>query len=350
LYAISEATVRLHKKLISFGVTSLSYDKDRTAKELLEEVIQKNNIFHVIFHEDKESTKHMLNYKYRYFNIEPDWNILDFIEYIADENRYEWCVDKVIQSKNQEPIWVLHIGHELKALTYRNATKKFNMETDNISESIYSMKITTDGSPMQPLSHWEENFKCVWAKHIAGKSGGISRGCFVKIGQGHLPKDIYLKTLEGEIERNIGYSMLSNPPKRKVRISAVTLGNVLKDEGIVDGKVSQYIDVVSIQKNPKLYTINEPHNILFDRGDGMMVKHQKEHITRSTPYLDHEAGLLFPSPRLEEGKTPPNSIIFNIEGKSESAVLGPFVYGDGRIDRDEDGKPTGDLKLVIPFK
>ena len=343
LYAVSEPTVRLHSKLIKYGVTSLSYKKDRTAKQLLKDIIEKNNIFYVLFHDDSPSTKDMVDYQYRYFDIDPDWTVLDLIEYIANDNQYEWCVTTFVDKGTNKPYFFLHIGHELKASKHMNATKPLNIETDNKSDSVYTMKITINGSPMQPLAHWEEDYRCMWSKHTAGKGGGISRGCFAPIGMGHFDKFLYLRTLEGNIERNIGYSMLT---RRKERFPSISIGNILKDEGD-----AQIIDGISIQKNPKTYSIREPHNILINRGDDeLLVQHQLEKITRSTPYLDHEAGLLFPSSGLEEDKGPPNSIIFNVDGKRESAVAGPFIMGDGRIDRDEDGKPTGDLKFIIPFK
>jgi len=136
--------------------------------------------------------------------------------------------------------------------------------------------------------------------------------------------------------------------RRKVRIPSVTIGNILKDESVITDEYGNttemlpYVDEVSIQKNPKLRSVREPHNILIDRGDDLAVQHQLERATRSTPYLDHESGLLFPSPKLDH--PPPNSLIFNVEGKRESAVIGGYVYGDGRTG--EDGIKT----LNIPIK
>jgi len=342
IYAISETAVRLHSKLINRGVTSLSYKENRTPKEVLKEIIEKNNIFKVNFHDDALSTKNMIHYQYRYFDIDPEWTVLDLIEYIADDNKYEWCVTTFVDRETNIPSFFLHIGHELKADKYMNATKKFNIEDDNISDSVYTMKITTNGSPMQPLASWEENLRCLWSKHIVGRGGADnSKGCFTPIGMGHFDKILYLRTLEGEIEKYNGFSMLN---RRKIRIPSVGIGNILKDEG------DNFIDQISIQKNPETYSIREPHNILINRGEDILVQHQLEKITRSTPYLDHNAGMLYPSPMLNEDEPPPNSLIFNVDGKRESAVLGPYVYGDGRIERDEDGNPTGNPKLIIPFK
>lgn len=336
LFAISETSVKLHLKLIDYGVTSLSYKENRKASDIIREVIEGNDIFYVVYHEDEGGTKDMIDYEYRYFDIDPEWTVLEFIEYICNDNMYEWCIDKKIDEDNI-PTEILHFGHELKAMSYRNATKDFEIERDNISHSIYSMKITTDGSPMEPLAHWKEEFRCIWSIHTAGRTGGNSKGCFVPIGMGHFDKYLYLRTLEGNIEKNIGYAMLTNPPHRKNRISSVGIGNILKDEGS-----SQFIDVVSIQKNPDRYPIREPHNILIDRGDDIAVQHQLEKITRSTPYLDHEAGLFFPSPKLDN--PPPNSLIFNIDGRRESAVAGSFIIGDGRVDKE------GNQTLKIPVK
>ena len=326
LYAISEGSLRLHKKLINFGVTSLSYKENRKAVDIIKDVIEENKIFYVSFHEDGDSTKNLPHYEYRYFDIDIEWTVLDFIQYICNDNLYEWCIDKLIGEDNV-PHYILHIGHELKPYFYRNATKPYEPEKDNISTTIYGFKITTEPSPINILSHWEETHKCVWCRHSAGKGGGISKGYFTKIGQGHFNTKLYLNSLEGDIERDIGFSILK---REKKRFSSITLGNILKDEG------NEYIDEVSIQKNPHTYTVREPHNIIINRGDDLAVKHQLERVTRSTPYLDHNAGLLFPSPKLDD--PPPNSLIFNIDGKRESSVVGGYVYGGGRED------------LVIPYK
>ncbi len=336
VYAISETTVRLHTKLIEFGVTSLSYKENRTAKQLLIELIEDKNIFYLRFHDDSLSTKTMIDYQYRYFDIDPEWTVLDLIEHIANTNKYEWCVKTFVDAATNIPYFFLHIGHELKADENMNATKKFNIEDDNISDSIYTKKITTNGSPMEPLAQWEGNLRCLWSKHYVGKGGGVSKGCFTPVGMGHFDKSAYLKTLEGDIERHIGYSMLN---RRNVRVPSIGIGNIIKDEGYYE-----FIDQVSIQKNPDTYSITEPHDILINRGEDIPVQHQLEQVNRSTPYLDHNAGLFFPSAKLNEGEPPPNSLIFNVDGKRESAVVGPFVYGDGRQDED------GNLKLRIPTK
>jgi len=344
LFAISETSIKLHAKLTQYNVTSLSYKENRKASDIIKEVIEDNNIFYVLYHKDKEATEDMIEYEYRYFDIDPEWTVLDFIEYICNDNMFEWTLDKQINEDN-EPIEILHFGHELEAMSYRNATKDFEIEKDNISHSIYSMKITTDGSSMEPLAHWKEELRCIWSKHAAGKGGAISKGCFIPIGKGHFDKYLYLRTLEGNIEREIGYSMLT---KGKKRFPSVSIGNILKDESVETDefgnttKMLPYIDIVSVQKNPDSFSIREPHNILIDRGDDIAVQHQLEKITRSTPYLDHEAGLLFPSPKLDS--SPPNSLVFNIDGKRESAVVGGYVYGNGRMNKE------GGKTLTLPFK
>jgi len=353
LYAVSVSSEKLHTKLVEYGITSLSYKENRTAKQVLMETIEAHKIFYLRFHDDTLSTSKMVNYQYRYFDIDPEWTVLDLIQYICDDNKYEWCVSTFVDKDTNIPSFFLHVGHELKADKYMNATKKFNIEDDNISESRYSMKITTNGSPMEPLANWEEEYKCLWSKHEAGRGGGISKGCFTRIGMGHFDKLEYLRTLEGQIERDNGYSLLS---RRKLRIPSIGIGSVIEDNGVLTNEggtttgVSPYIDKVSIQKNPTTWAVREPHNILINRGDDIPVQHQLERITRSTPYLDHNAGLFFPSTILNEDEPPPNSLVFHVDGKRESAVLGPFVYGDGRIQRDADGNPTGETDLVLPFK
>jgi len=336
LFAISEGSYRLRKKLISYGVTSLSYKEDRKAEDVIKDVIQNNNIFHVVFHKDTESTKKLPNYEYRYFDIDLEWTVLDFIQYICDDNLFEWCLDKFVDEDNV-PHFALHIGHELKPLMYRNATKNYNYESDNISTTIYGFKISTDPSPMDVLAHWEEEYKCIWATHSAGKGGGISRGYFFTLGQVHLNKELYLRLLEGDIEKDIGYSLLT---KRKVRIPSIGIGNILTDEG------NEYIDSISLQKNPDTYSIREPSNIIINRGDDLAVQHQLEHVGRWTPYADHEAGLFFPSPKLEN--PPPNSLLFNVDGKRESTVAGGFVYGNGREEFNIPFKEKDDFRLRFP--
>jgi len=337
LYAVSESTEKLHSKLISYDVKSLSYKENRTAKDILKEVLQDNNIFYVVFHDDNPSTKTMVHYEYRYFDIDPEWTVLDFIEYIADDNQYEWCIDSFVGKETNKPYWILHIGHELKGDLDMNATKPLQTEIDNISESIYAMKITTNTSSMLPLSMWEDEYKCVWCKHTVGKGGGLSRGCFVPTGLGHLDKHIYLSLLEGNVEKHIAYSMLN---RRKLRIPSIGIGNILKDEGL------EYIDEISIQKNPKTYSVREPHNIIINRGDDLAVQHQLERTTRWSPYLDHNSGLLFPSPKLDN--PPPNSLIFNVGGKRESAVMGGYVYGNGREEYIVPIKNKQDFRMQFP--
>jgi len=335
LYAVSVPSEKLHTKLVEYGITSLSYKENRTGKQVLMETIEAHKIFYLRFHDDTLSTNDMVDYQYRYFDIDPEWTVLDLIEYICDDNKYEWCVSTFVDKETNIPRFFLHVGHELKADKYMNATKKFNIEDDNISESRYTKKITTNGSPMEPLANWEEEYRCLWSKHEAGRGGGVSKGCFAPIGMGHFDKLEYLRTLEGQIERDNGYSLLN---RRKLRIPSVGIGNIIEDEGL------KYIDNVSIQKNPTTWSVREPHNILINRGEDIPVQHKLERITRSTQYLDYNAGLLFPVSKLNDGEAPPNSLLFHVDGKRESAVLGPFVYGDGRVDS------SGVESLVIPFK
>ena len=292
LYALSETTVRLRTKLVGWDVKSLSYSENRTAKEVIEDVIQKNNIFYTKFHEDNDATNTMLHYEYRYFAIDPDWTVLDFIEYICNENTYEWCIDTFVDEATNKPYYILHYGHEIMADRDMDSTFPLGIETDNISSSLYAMKITTNSSPMLPMANWEDTHKCIWCKHIAGKGGGISKGCFVPVGLGHFDKHLYLRTLEGEIERTIGSAILQ---RRKVRIPSIGIGNIIDDHGEPD-----YIDSISLQKRTDAYVINEPHNIIIDRGKDIAVQHQLERVTRWSPYMDNGAGLLFPSPKIED--------------------------------------------------
>lgn len=357
IYAISETTVKLRSKLVGYNVTSLTYSENRTAKDIFTDVLQKNDIFYVVFHEDNDATKTMLHYEYRYFAIDPEWTVLDFIEYICDENQYEWTIDTFVDEATNEPYYIFHFGHELMADKDMEASKALSIEIDNISQSLYAMKITTNSSPMQPMANWEDTHKCVWAKHTAGKGGGMSKGCFVPVGLGHFNKHLYLRSLEGEIEKTLGSAILS---RRKVRIPSIGIGNVLVDEGVFKDDsgnttgVSPYIDSISIQKNPDTYTIREPHNIIVNRGSHVAVQHQIERATRWSPYIDNKAGLQYPSPKLQDDNGdvhPPNSLMFYVDGKRESAVMGGYVFGGGAgdwADYEIPIKEREDFRLKFP--
>lgn len=337
LFGISLDSAKLQTKLVDYGVTSLYWKKNRTPKDVLIEILEKKNIFKVEYQKSAyEST--LRNFEYRMFTFDENWSVEDFINYIADQNHFEWYV------RNN----TLYIGKECKAIAGMNSTRKFDLEKDNVSNTAWVKKYYGETRPMDIMSHIGKVWRCVWVKHMAGSRGGISKGCFTRRGIGTLDKENYLKTLEGQPERNLASKLFINKPYSHY----ITLGNIIKDEGN-----PIYVDQISVQKNKELYKVNEPSDIKIDRGDESKspIFQVKERVVRSTPYLDANAGILFPSPWLEEEEekdyteadnkkwkgNPPNSIIFQVKGKEEASVIGPYVMGNS----EEDFKA-----YKIPFK
>ncbi len=334
LFGISLDSAKLKTKLVDYGVKGLSWKKNRTPKQVLIDILEKNEIFKVEYMESIYESD-LRNFEYRMFTFDEDWRVIDFINYIADQNHFEWYV------KNN----VLYIGNECKAIKGMNTTRKFDLEKDNISNTAWFKKYSGETRPMDIMSHIAETWKCVWVKHICGASGGVSKGCFTRIGIGTLDKENYLKTLEGDPERNIASKLFINKPYSHY----ITLGNILEDHGEISS-----IDKVSVQKNKELYKVNEPSEVKFDRGDESTspLTQIKERISRSTPYLDHRAGLLFPGSILEDDEgnpiVPPNSVIFQVKGKEEASVVGPFVMGNHQADFVVPLKGRKDFRLSFP--
>lgn len=346
LYAMGLDSVKLKTKLIDYGVKSLSWSENRTPKQVLIEVLQDNDIFYVEYMVSPYE-QNLKNFEYRYFDIDENWTVEDFINYIADQNEFEWYVRN----------GVLYISNECKAIKAMNATRKFDLETDNISSTAWFKKYYGETRPMDVMAHISETWRCVWAKHSAGDSGGISKGCFTKIGIGTLDKENYLKTLEGEMEKRLATKLFIDNSRNHY----ITLGNIIKDTGWND-----YIDEVSMQKNKELFKVNEPSDIKIDRGDEATspLTQTKKEVCRSTPYLDANGGILFPSPWLapEADKdfnednhkwkgNPPNVIIFQVDGKRESSVVGPYVMGNSEVDFKEQKTPTKrtqDFRFSLP--
>lgn len=333
LFGVSLDSVKLQTKLVDYKVKSLSYLEDRSPEYVLKYILELNDIFKVEYMKSPYEIN-LRNFQYRYFTFDEDWRVIDFINYIADQNHFEWYVRN----------GVLYIGNECNAIRGQNATRKFDLETDNISSSAWFKKYSGVTRPMDIMSHISEAWRCVWAKHMAGASGGISKGCFTRIGIGALDKENYLKTLEGEMERNIASKLFINKPYSHY----INLGNIIKDIGN-----PIYVDEISVQKNKSLYKVNEPSDVKIDRGkdSSFPLLQTKQRVSRSTPYLDAGGGIFFPSPLLEEldeddegvpiKGSPPNVIIFQVKGKEESSVIGPYVMGNSE----------GDFKnYKIPFK
>lgn len=325
LFAMSEDMAVLKEKIAGFGVKSLKFEQNRKPYDVLREVLQGNGIFKVRYQDHID--KKLVEFEYRQLNIDYDWSVGDFINYICDENNYEWYL------KNK----ILYVGKELKAIKEMVSAYKTE-DSDYISETPFFKKYEGEPRPMDVMSHWNQTWRCIWAKHLVGSSGGLTKGCFTKRGSGFVSKKTYFSTLEGKIEKQFGTKLLT-----EANTYSVNLGNIMSDSG-----KEKYIDEVSIQKNNKNLKVKTPEDIIFDRGDGIPLINTKEKVSRSTPYLDYNAGLLFPVSTLEENG--PNLLIFQPFGRLESQVQGPFVMGNGSDGFKLIKKNPGDFRLQLPNK
>jgi hypothetical protein len=312
LFAIDEDSAKLKSKMTDYKVESLKYGTtNKQAKDVLVDVLEAHNIFKVRWFTHPQEQE-MRNYEYRYFNIDESWTVLDFINYIADENELEWALRN----------GVLYIGKTLKAFKLRRSGRRVDKRRDRTSLSTFFYKVSGETRPMDINSHLEGEWRCVWAKHSVGQTGGVSRGCFTEIGSGTVDKRLYFATLEGEYEKsNAAILLTHNSPSHYF-----SLGNIIKDTGDL-----KYIEQVSMQTPLDLEKEMDPTNVKFEDGEDEKLVLLKEQMTRTTPYLDQEAGLLFPSPKLEDDEgnkiRPPNSIIFNLKGREHMSAVGPYVMG-----------------------
>jgi len=309
--ALTEDSVILNTKMVTWKVPSVKFKEGREAWELLTEVLEDNGILGVQYFESPN--EELVEFLGEQVVIDPDWSVRDFINYICDDNKYEWYVYNKI----------LYVGRELQARKKMNITTKYSSKQDKIGTSSFFKKVQTDLIPADVLGHTQKKWKCVWVKHYVGKAGGVSKMCFTKIGSGRIDKQLFHHSLDGNRERsNAAYIFAHN----QFNSYSVGIGSILKDEG-----ETLYVDEVTVQKDTDTFKVRNPNEMVFDRGDEddfSRIVSQKERVARSTPYLDHNAGILFPSMQLDE--PPPNSIIFNIEGREESPVLGPFIMNNGK--------------------
>jgi len=328
LFGISLDSAKLQTKLVDYGKTGLKYKENRTPKDVLIDMLEPN-IF-IVEYMENDNEIDLRNFEYRALTFDENWRVVDFINYIADQNEFEYYVRGGI----------LYIGKECKAITNMNTTRKFDLETDNISDSAWFKKYQGNTRPMDVMAHINKYWRCVWAKHIAGKSGGISKGCFTRIGLGTLDKELYAKTLEGQPEIMMASTLFQNKPYSHY----LMIGNIIKDSGD-----PTYIDQISVQKNKELCKVNTPEEIKIDRGDEPLspIFQEKERVSRMTPFADYNAGLLFPIQKLIYGQEPPNAVIGNIKGKEESSVCLGYVLGNGREGFKYPLKNKEDLRLQL---
>jgi len=310
LYALSDDSLKLRTNLKNYiNLNSLNYNQDRKAHEVLIDVLEKNNIFNVQFrpHWNKE----LKNTEYRYLTINPEWTVYDFIDYICEDSGFEWFVKG----------GVLWVSPELTARKLMSCASQITPGKDHSSYSIFFKKIAGEARPMDVRAHWDRVYRCIWAKHSTGVSGGITKGCFIPIGSGKLSKRLFFDSLEGKLERSNCLKIFNrSKPTYNLR-----MGLVLSDLGN-----EEYVDKISVQKNIDLRDLKYPSGVKMDNGDGganTVVMHQKENVNRLYQFLDQNAGLLLPA---TEGNPPPNSIIGNVEGREEASIELGKVYGNGR--------------------
>jgi len=334
LYAINIDSAKLQTKLSDYGITSLRWLSSRSPKQVLIDVLEKGKepIFKIQYHTHPFETD-LRNFEYRSLSINDEWTVGDFINYIAEQNHFEWMVKDGL----------LHIGKELRAI--KTLYSSFaQLPIDNITKTTFYNKYNGDFRPFEPLTHIEKDWKCVWVKHYVGKSGGTTKACWTRIGGGQVDKEIYLRSLEDDPERSFGVKLFD----AKSTSEYILLGNEVEDAGVV-----QWVDKISVQKNREKFKVNNPNDVRMDRGadEKYPVTNTKEYICRSSPYFDHNAGLQFPVSNLEDEEgnkiVPPNRIIFNVWGKEEASVAGPFVSGNGELDFSLPHKAPEDFRLTF---
>lgn len=325
IYCRAESSSILDIRLLDLALRSVQIDKDRTGPELLEELLvdQRELLTEVKYFKRDKKAK---DFKYRYFDIKMDWTVRDLIQYIAQINEYEWALVGR----------TLYIAREIPPDRNRTIFDKEEgiKDGEHYGEAPRFMVIEADPRAAEPLGHFQEKMRCIWAKHYVGKSGGLMQACFTRMGMGHLDRGLYVTTLQGDIEKREAHKILKN---RKVQ-NHIELGSVLKDEG-----ESKFMDQISTQRTTKKADIQYPNDVEFDREN---IVNQREEICKMYEYLDDSAGLLFP--KLQLDSRPPNSVLFNVNGRVESTIHGGFLPGNGTDELTLPTKDPEDFLLVLP--
>ncbi|GAG71759.1 unnamed protein product, partial [marine sediment metagenome] len=146
VYAIQQDYAILDTLLIEYDVSTLDFNQTRTVEQLLKDVIENTGVFPVIFCEHSEPLLQSEKFEYPSFVIESDWTVRDFIQYVADENGFEWTVK----------YGMLFIGPELYTYKSLKASKEtLNRQVDNISKNYWNMKIAWSASPLDVLYYYE---------------------------------------------------------------------------------------------------------------------------------------------------------------------------------------------------
>ena len=331
VYAVQEDYVRLDNSVVGAKISTLDYKITRTVENLLTEVLEDSGILPVIFCEHEDPNYSSIKFEYPSFTIDPSWTVRDFIQYIADENSFEWTVKHGI----------LFIGPELNTYKAMKASKEtLSRQTDNISKNYWNMKITWAASPLDVLYYYElideeklTDMRCIWTKHWVGAIGDTTKGCFVPVAT-QISKLNYIRSLEGIREQqNAYYNMFKARNQFSTRV-----GRIKIDEGLVE-----YADEVTIDKQIVQYSKKVPRNIPMNITNPLFTIPK---IGRTTPYLDNMAGLLFP--KSNNLANNPNQLVFSPYGRVEQSVLGPYVMGNGMSSFLIPKKDPNDFRFQLP--
>lgn len=326
LYAVSEDSLKLDMDCIN---PSVSFDTGKKGWEVLQEINKTKGYFaKVVYHESgdpslQEPLLYMLPNLY-------DIRVYDLIRYICDECGYEWCIRKDC----------LHVGPELNAIYELQSGFKTDIATDKVSETAFFKYYSGSTIPADILSNWSQTWRCIWVKHAAGACGGVTKACFAEIGSRQIYKERFIQSLDPGKRESLEASKLLRPTKGV----NMMIGNILTDLG-----ENEFIDEISIQKNRKKKNETVPYNIQIDRSEGeeeTIVENSLNKVSRLTPYLDENAGLLFPSQT--PSTHPPNCVVGFPEQRIESPVVLGFLYGNGRGVTLPTKAQKEDMKLRLP--
>lgn len=306
LYAITPSTAVLDTYLYEYDVNSLYYEEEQPAYVILKDVLEKHDIFKVNFYPYPNEEK-LKDFKYKKLTLKREWTVRDFISYICDPNHYEWTVKH----------GVLFCGRELPAYKERRSLGSLERDSQDLCETTFFRKYMGDTKPIKVFGHINEKWRCIWAKHSAGRSGGISQACFVKIGSGTTTKEMYIQSLEDGIEVKESYKLQTH------HSSSVSLGSILKDEG------RNTINQISVEVSEDTLSTTDPYFMKFMK-EGTF--NSDKYTLRSYPYLDYKAGIQFPSLKLEDSEEEdyvnPHSILFNPDNQLEKSIMGGYIQKD----------------------
>jgi len=241
-----------------------------TVRNFFRRVFQDHNIFTFCYHEHELEKEFDTIISSKYLdNIElvwtPDWTVKDVINFYTSMFNLEWTVKD----------GVLHVGKELMAYEEYNSTVLregfFQKDTESSNFRSYYGEIIS----CSVLSHIDRMWKCIWVKHILGVAGATTYACFRLIGQGTLLIEDYKNSLLGDTEKKLIMDEIQSNNSKQ--ISAPNC--VIKPSGEGDDK-----KIISYPKN-----VNNPESETT-KTTGVVESPYSEVV----PYMDHNAGILFP--------------------------------------------------------